>query len=124
MVEMLVVIAVIGIITLISVPFLSNFIAAGERSVAKRHAQQTVKISGQLSGIGVAHVLPESLGGVEATTRLLRRGIVVPDGPMMGTYFTIGKISDENIEAAAAFMDLMFAVEVLQLAYNPNPINL
>ena len=120
LVEMLVVIAIIGVVTLISVPLITNFISVGKESVAKRNAQTTVGVSAKLSSIGVAHVLPESLGGAEATTRLLRRGIRVPDGPMQGQYYGIDYISDENIEAAAIFMEILFNHDVLQLGYNPN----
>ncbi len=120
LVEMLVVIAIIGIITLISLPLITNFISTGEKTVAKINAQNTVGVSQKLSVIGVAHVLPESLGGAEATTRLLRRGIRVSEGPMQGKHFAISGISDENIEAAAIFMKIIFNDEVLQLGYNPN----
>ena len=120
LIEMLVVIAIIGIITLISIPLVTDLLSSGTKSVAKRNAQQTVKVSNQLSSIGVAHVLPESLGGVEATTRLLRRGITVPDPPFQGKYFSVGEMSDEDIAAAAIFMEVFFGSDILQLAYKPN----
>jgi hypothetical protein len=65
-------------------------------------------------------VLPESLGGAEATTRLLRRSIKVPVGPMQGKYFRIDGMSDENIQAAAIFMKIIFNDNVFQLGYHPN----
>ena len=117
--EMLVVIAVIGITTLIAIPMISNVVAAGAETIAKRNAQSTVSVSTKLSSIGVAHVLPESLGGAEATTRLLRRGIRVPDGPLKGQYFGIDAMSDEDITSAAIFMEILFNDDVLQLGYNP-----
>ena len=119
--EVLIVIAIIGIVTLIALPLLTEAISAGKVTVAKRNAQHTVSVSSKLSSVGVAHVLPESLGGTEATSRLLRRGIVVPDGPMQGAHFTIGEISDENIAAAAVFMEILFEFTELRLGYNPSP---
>lgn len=119
--EMLIVIAVIGVTTLISVPVLTDLIGRTKETLARQNAQRAVSVSGQLSAIGVAHVLPESLGGVEATLRLLRRGITVPDGDFQGKFFTVGEISDENIAEAAIFMEIVFETDELQLGYNPNP---
>lgn len=117
---MLVVIAIVGVVTLISVPLITDLISSGKENVAKKNAQSTVNVSSQLSTLGVAHVLPESLGGTEATSRLLRVGIVVPEGPYQGKRFTIGEVSDEDIEASAIFMKILFNDDVLQLSYNPN----
>ena len=119
LVEMLVVIAVVGITTMIAIPMISTVVAAGEKTIARRNAQSTVSVSTKLSSIGVAHVLPESLGGAEATTRLLRRGVRVPDGPLQGQYFGIDAMSDEDIASAAIFMEILFNDDVLQLGYNP-----
>ncbi len=118
--ELLIVIAIIGVTTLISVPMITNLLSKSKETLSRQNAQRAVSVSGQLSAIGVAHVLPESLGGVEATLRLLRRGISVPDGPMQGKYFTVGEISDENIASASVFMEIVFETKELQLGYNPN----
>lgn len=118
--EMLVVIAVIGVTTLISVPVITDILSRSKATLARQNAQRAVSVSGQLSAIGVAHVLPESLGGVEATMRLLRRGIVVPEGSFQGKFFTIGDIKDEDITTASVFMEIVFETTELQLGYNPN----
>ncbi len=119
--ELLIVIAIIGITTLFAVPLFTDIVSRSGKIVAQRDAQHAVTVSSDLSSIGVAHVLPVSLGGVEATTRLLRRGVVVPDGPYKGKVFTVGQMSDESIEAASVYMDILFATTELRLQYVPNP---
>ena len=119
MTEMLLVIAILGILTAIAVPMIADMLARSGESMAKRNAQSTVQISMSLTAIGVAHVLPESLGGVEGTARLLRRGVTVPEGPLEGKFFTIGNMSDENIEASSEYMEILFEINDLQLAYVP-----
>lgn len=119
LVELLITIAILGIVSAIAVPMIADLLARSDESLAKRNAQSTVSVSAALTAIGVAHVLPESLGGVEGTARLLRRGVTVPEGPLQGKFFTIGEMSDEHIEASSEFMEILFELQDLQLIYNP-----
>lgn len=120
--ELLIVIAIIGITTLMSAPLFTDLLTRSRQTLNRQNAQRAVSISSQLSSIGVAHVLPESLGGVEATLRLLRLGIVVPDGEFQGKFFTVGEISDQNIEEAAEYIEIVFETEELQLGYVPQGV--
>ena len=116
LVEVLVVISVIGIIAAIAVPVIGTIANAATESKAKRNAMQAATISADLSAAGVEHVLPESLGGAEATTRLLSRGITVPDGAFAGMYFGIS-IADDEIAPAAAYLEILLLHSVLRMVY-------
>lgn len=120
--ELLIVVAIIGVTTLITVPLLADLRSRANEAVARQNAQRIVSVSQQLSAVGVAHVLPDSLGGVEATVRLLRRGITVTDGSFAGRFFTIGQIADQDIKAAAVYRRIAFEQSELQLTYDPNPV--
>ena len=106
--ELLVVIAVLGIISALAIPQVSSIREAAREATAIQNAKNIASISEALSALGVAHVIPESMGGVEATGRLIREGVIVPEGPMVGQRFTISGISDEEIERAAEYLQIEY----------------
>jgi len=119
--ELLVMIGVIGIMVTIAVTSIGKLSDKAEATAAKNNAQQMGAVSASLSGLGVAHVIPESLGGTEATCRLLRRGIQIPDGPMQGSYFAVPGVSDDDISSVAVYLDISYKdLYVLRMVYNAN----
>ena len=89
LVEVLVVISVIGIVVALAIPAISNFSDGAKDTVARQNASNLAKLSASLAAVGMDHVIPESLGGVEATCRLLKHGIVVSEGPMKNALFAM-----------------------------------
>ena len=118
LVEILIVISVIGVMSAIAIPSIGRIGNAAKTSKAKQNAHNTSSVSAALSAGGVEHVLPDSLGGAEATTRLLRRGITVPDGPLAGMSFGVQSLSEEEIAPAAVYLEIMLTESVLRMIYN------
>jgi prepilin-type N-terminal cleavage/methylation domain-containing protein len=118
LVEILIVISIIGIISAIAIPFMGYIGDAANTSKAKQNAHNTAGVSAALSAAGVEHVLPDSMGGSEATTRLLRRGIVVPDGPLQGATFGIPNLTSEEVAPAAVYLEILLMESVLRMIYN------
>ena len=122
--EMLVVVAVIGIITSIAIQAIGNLSDTARETVARGNAQQLDTLSGTLSGLGVAHVIPDSLGGVEATCRLLKEGIVLSEGPMSGSFYGMPSLPEKRIPAASEYLKVAYEQSyVLRMRYrgNANP---
>ena len=116
-------IGVIGIMVTIGVQMIGGLSDNAEETAAKKNAQNMGSVSASLSGLGVAHVIPESLGGTEATCRLLRHGIEIPDGPMQGTYFSVAGVSDDDIPSVAVYLDISYKdLYVLRMIYNGNAV--
>ena len=121
--ELLIVIAVIGIIAAIAIPSLANLSDVADQTTAKRNAQNFASVSAGLASAGVEHVIPESLGGVEATCRLLRKGLTVPDGPFAGTFFAVPAVPLDKIQMTSVYLDLEFERFLArQLIYNGNAV--
>ena len=118
LVEVLVVIAVIGILAAVAIPTVTNINESSKKATAIRNAQNAAKISASLEAFGVAHVIPESLGGVEATVRLIREGVTVPAGsPMAGEVFGLPGLSDESIAEMSAHLEIRYGLKDLRLIY-------
>ena len=121
LIEMLVVIAVIGIIAAIAIPSIANLSDTAEKTIVKRNAQNFASVSASLASVGVEHVIPDSLGGVEATCRLFRIGLTVPDGPFAGFYFGLPGVPIDDISQTFAYLDLEFErFAARQLIFNGN----
>lgn len=119
--EMLVVVAVLGIIAAIGIQAIGGLADTANETAARRNAQNLASLSAGLSNLGVAHVIPESLGGIEATCRLLKLGIVVPDGPMKGSYYGVPGLPEERIPAASVYLEISYRnLYVLRMIYNGN----
>ena len=119
LVELLVVVAVLGVLAVLAIPSIQNVLESGEAAKIEQNAKNIARLSERLAAIGVAHVLPESLGGVEATVRLLREGVIVPEGPMVGQRFAINGITDEEITKAATRLRIVYDESELNLEYTP-----
>ena len=117
LVEVIVVIAVIGVIAAITAPLVGNVFSASEDAKARMNARDLETISSGLASLGVAHVIPESLGGVEATARLIRVGVTVPEGPMAGAKFIMAALSDDDIADMAKYLRVVYDQYELRLEY-------
>ena len=117
LVELLVIIAILGVLTLITLPSIKGVLEQGNEAKVEQNAKNIARLSERLAAIGVAHVLPESLGGIEATVRLLREGVIVPEGPMQGQRFTLNGISDEEITKASLRLKIVYDESELNLEY-------
>ena len=117
LVEVLTVIGVLGMVAALAIPILSNVFDQSQIQKDRRNAQQIAWMSDKLASIGVAHVLPESLGGIEATARLLREGVIVPEGPFDGESFRVSGLTDEEIHNASDYLELIYHSEELRIAY-------
>ncbi len=115
--EMVIMVSVLGVIVAIGVPILTAFLGTTKETIARRNAQSFSSVSSELAVIGVAHVIPESLGGVEATARLLRHGVIVPEGDFQGEKFIVAGPSDDDIESAAFFLSVIAQFQELSLKY-------
>ena len=114
---MLVVIAVIGILSAIAIPTIQNINGASNEVKDQANARHVEGVSSSLAALGVAHVIPESLGGAEATVRLLREGVIVPDGAFQGQLFVVKAISDKDVSKASTYLEILYNYTELHLSY-------
>lgn len=117
--ELLVVVAIIGILTSVAVPTISRINDSANESRDRTNAQNIASVSASLAVLGSIHVFPPSLGGKEATVRLLREGVTVTEGPLSGEVFSIPTLSDEEIEFASQYLEILSGASELRLAYKP-----
>ncbi len=114
---MLIVVGVIGIIAALALPSISNIRGVAKRTTAIQNAKSISQMSGALAALGVAHVIPDSMGGVAATARLLREGVIVPEGPMAGEKFVLSGLRDDEIEEISEFLYIQYDKRELRLIY-------
>lgn len=119
LVELIVVIAIIGVIAAIGIPHFSDLRDGVDREKSRRNAQQIVNLSTAINGLGIAHVLPDSLGGVEATARLLREGITVQEGPVAGERIALAGLTDPEITKASEFLEVVYLSDRIVLRFLP-----
>jgi hypothetical protein len=117
LVEAILVVLVIGILAALAMPSISNLRDVAKRTTAIQNAKSISQMSSALAGFGVAHVIPDSMGGVAATARLLREGVIVPDGPMAGEKFVLTGLNDEEIDYVASFLYVQYDKRELRLIF-------
>lgn len=117
MVELLIVIAVMGIIAAIALPSISNIRGVAKKTTAIQNAKSISQMSSALAALGVAHVIPDSMGGVAATARLLREGVIVPEGPMAGEKFVLTGLNDDEIDYVAEYLYVQYDKKELRLIF-------
>lgn len=117
LVEMLVVIAVIGILGGVAIPIIADIYEKSQKAKDTVNAKNIERMSASLASLGVAHVIPDSMGGVEATARLLREGVKVPEGPMKDEIFILSGMDDEDIEDAGKLLRVQYDMEALRLVF-------
>ena len=120
--EVLVVVSVIGVITALVIPGIGDFSDGAKETTARRNAQNLGRMSSNLATVGMEHVIPESLGGVEASCRLIKHGIVVDEGPLKDAYFAMPALGDDQIPLCAEYLVVTFhGYSVLRLRYETEP---
>ena len=121
LVEVVVVVAIIGILAAVTVPMVGDLNETAKKEKAHRNAQNIAQVSSALGTLGVAHVMPDSLGGVKATARLLREGVTISDGPLQGSLFIVPSLSNEEIDYAATYLSVVYDLNEIRLEYaGPN----
>lgn len=121
--EVLIVIVVVGIIAAIALPSISNIRGVAKKTTAIQNAKSISQMSSALAALGVAHVIPDSMGGVEATARLLREGVIVPEGPMAGEKFVLTGLNDDEIEQVASYLYVQYDRKELRLIFRDPELN-
>ncbi len=117
LVEILIVIVVIGIIAAIGIPAISKIRESAKEAAATQNAKNIQQMSGALAALGVAHVIPDSMGGVAATARLLREGVIVPEGPMAGEKFVLSGLRDDEIDSISVYLYVQYDRKELRLIF-------
>jgi prepilin-type N-terminal cleavage/methylation domain-containing protein len=118
--ELLVTIAIVGALTAAVIPVISNLHESSTKAKHLANAKNIERMSAALASLGVAHVIPDSMGGVEATARLFREGVVVPEGPMAGESFRLNALSDEDISELGNFLRVQYDMQELRLVMKPH----
>jgi len=117
LVEGLLVIVTIGIILAISLPIIGNIRESAKKAAATQNAKIVASMSEALAALGVAHVIPDSMGGAEATARLLREGVIVPQGPFAGERFILSGMRDDEIEEISVYLSIQYDETQLRLVF-------
>lgn len=117
-VEMLIVIAVIGVIAAIAIPLIQTVTDDSDDVKDRRNAQNIAQVSSALKNLGVDHVMAESEGGIEATTRRLKEGVVVEKGPFKGELFAVKALDEDAIDGASRFLEIVDRSGDLWLIYS------
>lgn len=115
--ELLIVVAVIGVIAAIAIPTTANLRESAKAAAATQNAKNIAQMSEALAALGVAHVIPDSMGGAEATARLLREGVIVPEGPMAGERFILAGMRESEIEETATYLRIEYDKSNLRLVF-------
>ena len=121
---MLIVVAVIGIVAAVSIPTVGKLRKAAERTAAIQNAKNISQMSAALAALGVAHVIPDSMGGVAATARLLREGVIVPEGPMAGEKFVLAGLLDDDIDEVSAYLYVQYDQRELRVVFRELDVDL
>lgn len=57
------------------------------------------------------------MGGVAATARLLREGVIVPEGPMAGEKFVLSGLRDDEIDSISIYLYVEYDRRELRLIF-------
>ena len=123
LVELLIIISIIGILSALVLPKVSDLFDASNGAKDRQNAKNLESMSRSLAALGVAHVIPDSMGGVEATARLLSKGVRVPAGPMAGEVFILSGMGDEDISALTKYLKIEYDLRALRLVYHEPDVN-
>jgi type IV pilus assembly protein PilA len=102
LVEMLVVIAIIGIIAAIAIPNIGNLNDAARDAAAQRNAQTVASVLNAAIAAGVSTASFSNSG--TALIDLAETGVSPTDGAFNGRLFSSGEIDDTEEGAAAAYL--------------------
>jgi type IV pilus assembly protein PilA len=117
LVEMLIVIAVIGILAAIAIPNIGNVNKSARESAARRNAQNLSSIFNSGLAAGVAW----SGGDVDAAVTDVLAGRVASDGAFAGQSFKVGAIPSSDLPRAKDYLRWDSATGTLE--YNQADLN-
>ena len=103
LVEMLVVIAIIGIIAAIAIPNIGNLNDSARDAAAKRNAQTVASVLNAAIAAGASHSFSGSTTGQDLLDAA-EAGISPTDGAFQGKTFTSGPIDDDEETKAAGYL--------------------
>ena len=103
LVEMLVVIAIIGIIAAIAIPNIGNLNDSARDAAAKRNAQTVASVLNAAIAAGASHSFSGSTTGADLINAA-EAGISPTDGAFQGKTFTSGPIDDDEEAKAAGYL--------------------
>lgn len=115
LVEMLVVIAIIGIIAAIAIPNIGSINDSARKATAQRNAQSIASVLNAAVAAGADLGTPAD--GAALVT-LAEDGVSPADGAFAGKKFTVGEIDDQEEYGAACF--LSYDSDNKQVVYNPS----
>ncbi|MEN3940849.1 prepilin-type N-terminal cleavage/methylation domain-containing protein [Prosthecobacter sp. SYSU 5D2] len=102
LVEMLVVIAIIGIIAAIAIPNIGSINDSAKQATAQRNAQSVASIMNAAIAAGYD---PSSLTTPASVVSAAVTGVEPPSGPFKGKKFIVPNISAEDQTAAAVYLE-------------------
>ena len=102
LVEMLVVIAIIGIIAAIAIPNIGNMNASAKDAAAQRNAQSVASVMNAAIAAGYVPSWTDDGDVLEAAQT---DAVAPPSGPFKGKVFTVGNIDDEEEAAVLTYIE-------------------
>ena len=103
LVEMLVVIAIIGIIAAIAIPNIGNLNDSAREAAAKRNAQTVASVLNAAIAAGASHTFSGSTTAA-AVIDAAEAGISPTDGAFKGKTFTSGPIDDDEEAKTSSYL--------------------
>ena len=102
LVEMLVVIAIIGIIAAIAIPNIGNMNASAKDAAAQRNAQSVASV---MNAAIAAGYVPAWTTDAQVLAAAQTDAVFPPSGPFKNKVFTVGNIDDEEEEAVLTYIE-------------------
>ncbi len=102
LVEMLVVIAIIGIIAAIAIPNIGNMNASAKDAAAQRNAQSVASVMNAAIAAGYVPSWTDDGDVLEAAQT---DTVAPPSGPFKNKVFTVGNIDDEEEAAVLTYIE-------------------
>jgi type IV pilus assembly protein PilA len=103
LVEMLVVIAIIGIIAAIAIPNIGTINDSAREATAKRNAQSVASVLNAAIAAGAAPSFSASTAGQDLVDTA-ETGLSPTDGPFRGKTFSVGNIDDSEETLTAGYL--------------------
>lgn len=105
MFEMLMVVAIIGVISSMIVPNISGTLTSATREIHdRRNAQEIVGLAMSAQAADAPYL---EYGDLRATVENLIEGVEAPDGPFRGCVFRLeNRLSERDLVAAMKFLEL------------------
>jgi general secretion pathway protein G len=103
LVEMLVVIAIIGIIAAIAIPNIGSINDSAREATAQRNAQSVASVLNAAAAAGVTFAAGDMDTGAKIID-VAEAGVSPTDGAFKGKKFTVGDIDDDEEAKAATYL--------------------